>query len=122
MFEISLVPDVKSELIKKLKLRNLIFLICIIVAAACGGVLLILGGITAGQGVALQTQDTEMVCRSEGKTKKGGEKDCGRYKETAIMRMQQCVDTGEFNAVFMGLICKMIKEDFLQIGRPEYSN
>ena len=86
MFEISLVPDVKSELIKKLKLRNLIFLICIIVAAACGGVLLILGGITAGQGVALQTQDTEMICRSEGKTKKGGEKDCKGYKETAIMK------------------------------------
>lgn len=86
MFEISLVPDVKSELIKKLKLRNLIFLICIIVAASCGGVLLILGGVTAGQGVALNTQDKEMACRSEGKPKRGSEKDCKEYKETAIMK------------------------------------
>ena len=71
MYEISLVPDVKSELIKKLKLRNLIFLICIIVAAACIGVLIILFGVTAGQGIALNNQDTEMACRSDGRQKNG---------------------------------------------------
>ena len=42
-------------------------------------------------------------------------------KEKAIMRMQQCVDSGEYDVVFMGLICKLIAEDFLQIGPPEYS-
>ena len=84
MFEISLVPDVKSELIKKLKLRNLIFLICVIVAAACIGVLLILFGVTAGQGVALNAQDTEMACRSDGKLKGNGR--CDSKFGTAIMK------------------------------------
>lgn len=43
-------------------------------------------------------------------------------KETAIMRMQQCVETGEYDAFFMGLICKLIRDDFLQIGPPEFCN
>ena len=84
MFEISLVPDVKSELIKKLKLRNLIFLICVIVAAACVGVLLILFSVTAGQGIALSAQDTEMACRSEGRLK--GNAKCESKYGTAIMK------------------------------------
>lgn len=84
MFEISLVPDVKSELIKKLKLRNLIFLICVIVAAACVGVLLILFSVTAGQGIALNAQDTEMACRSEGRLK--GNAKCESKYGTAIMK------------------------------------
>lgn len=84
MFEISLVPDVKSELIKKLKLRNLIFLICVIVAAACIGVLLILFGVTAGQGVALNAQDVEMACRSDGVLKGKGK--CESKYGTAIMK------------------------------------
>ncbi len=66
MYEISLVPDVKTELIKKLKLRNLVFLICVIVAASCGGVFAILFSITGGQGLSLAAQDREMACRSEG--------------------------------------------------------
>ena len=66
MYEISLVPDVKTELIKKLKLRNLVFLICVIVAASCGGVFAILFSITGGQGLSLAAQDKEMACRSEG--------------------------------------------------------
>ena len=66
MYEISLVPDVKAELIKKLKLRNLVFLICVIVAASCGGIFAIMLSITGGQGLALAARDKEMTCRSDG--------------------------------------------------------
>ncbi len=66
MFEINLVPDVKGELLKKLRLRNLVIFICIIVAAAAGGVVAILGSIVGGQNIALAVQDQELLCRSEG--------------------------------------------------------
>lgn len=45
--EINLVPDIKNDMIKTLKLRNFIFFICIIVAAASAVISLIFG-ITAG--------------------------------------------------------------------------
>lgn len=50
--EINLVPDVKGEMIKTLKLRNLIFFICIVVASASVGITLIFGLIMGGQQIA----------------------------------------------------------------------
>lgn len=87
MYEISLVPDVKSELIKKLKLRNLVFLICVIVAASCGGVFMIMFSITGGQGLALAAQDEEMACRSDGKIPKSTKR-CDNKYGTAIMKFE----------------------------------
>ncbi len=66
MYEISLVPDIKAELLMKQKLRNLIILICIVVAIACGAVLLILGGIVGTQAITIETQKAEIKCRSTG--------------------------------------------------------
>lgn len=87
MYEISLVPDVKSELIKKLKLRNLVFLICVIVVASCAGIFLILFSITGGQGIALSAKDTEMACRSDGTIPKSSKK-CDSKYGTAIMKFK----------------------------------
>lgn len=87
MYEISLVPDVKSELIKKLKLRNLVFLICVIVAASCGGIFAIMFSITGGQGLALSSQDEEMACRSEGAIPKSNKK-CDSKYGTAILKFK----------------------------------
>lgn len=47
--EINLVPDIKEEMIKALKLRNFIFFICIIVATASVGVILLFATIAGGQ-------------------------------------------------------------------------
>lgn len=47
--EINLVPDIKGEMIKALKLRNLIFFICIVVASASVVVSLVLATIAGGQ-------------------------------------------------------------------------
>ena len=51
--EINLVPDIKDEMIKTLKLRNFIFFLCIVVAAASVGITTIFGLIMAGQQVAI---------------------------------------------------------------------
>ena len=55
--EINLVPDIKDEMIKTLKLRNLIFFLCIIVASASIGVTLIFGLIAGGQRIAIDSKD-----------------------------------------------------------------
>lgn len=51
--EINLVPDIKGEMIKTLKLRNLIFFLCIVVSAASAGVAAIMGTIMLGQQAAV---------------------------------------------------------------------
>ena len=50
--EINLVPDVKGEMIKALKMRNFILFVCIIVAAASVGVTVVFGLIMGGQQLA----------------------------------------------------------------------
>lgn len=47
--EINLVPDVKEEMIKALKLRNLTFFICIVIASASVAITLIFASIAGGQ-------------------------------------------------------------------------
>ncbi len=85
MYEISLVPDVKAELLRKLRMRNLVYLICVIVTAACAGIFVILFGVTGGQGIKLAAQDTEIECRAEGKLRKGN---CGSQYGTAVMKFK----------------------------------
>ncbi len=47
--EINLVPDIKGEMIKALKMRNFIFFLCIVVASASVGVILFFAMIAGGQ-------------------------------------------------------------------------
>ncbi|MBR3253801.1 hypothetical protein IKF86_00950 [Candidatus Saccharibacteria bacterium] len=47
--EINLVPDIKNEMIKALKLRNLIFFICIVVASASVAITAVFAVIAGGQ-------------------------------------------------------------------------
>lgn len=54
--EINLVPDIKNEMIKTLKLRNLIFFICIIVASASVAVVIIFATIVGGQQLAINSK------------------------------------------------------------------
>lgn len=51
--EINLVPDIKDEMIKTLKLRNFIFFLCIIVAVASAAVTIITGLIMGGQNAVI---------------------------------------------------------------------
>lgn len=54
--EINLVPDIKDEMIKALKLRNYILFASIVVAAASVGVTLIFGLIAGGQNLAMDSK------------------------------------------------------------------
>lgn len=65
MFEVNLVPDVKNEMIKALKIRNLILFICIVVSAAAIGVVLVLFSIKGGQDFALSQQDNKLKSLSQ---------------------------------------------------------
>ena len=86
MYEISLVPDVKAELLHKQKVRNLIILICIIVSISCGAVLAILGSLTLTQNAILVAKDTEATCRTSGS---GGDiKSCDAKYGTAILNFE----------------------------------
>ena len=63
--EINLVPDIKNEMIKTLKLRNLIFFICIVVASASITVTLIFGVIVGGQQLAINSKTDVLKTYSE---------------------------------------------------------
>lgn len=63
--EINLVPDIKTEMIKALKLRNLILFLCMAVSAAAIGALVVLGGIVGGQEVALGAKENTLDLMSE---------------------------------------------------------
>ena len=54
--EINLVPDIKGEMIKALKLRNFIFFLCIVVAASSVGVTVFTGLLLGGQQLALTSK------------------------------------------------------------------
>ncbi|MBR3228973.1 hypothetical protein IKF67_01940 [Candidatus Saccharibacteria bacterium] len=54
--EINLVPDIKGEMIKTLKLRNLIFFLCVIVAIASTVITILFGLIVGGQQLALTSK------------------------------------------------------------------
>lgn len=56
--EINLVPDVKNEMIRTLKLRNFIFFLCIVVASASVGVTFIFGVIAGGQNAVISGNQT----------------------------------------------------------------
>lgn len=55
--EINLVPDIKEEMIKTLKLRNFIFFLCIVVAAASIAVTVVTGLIMGGQQLAINSKN-----------------------------------------------------------------
>lgn len=65
MYEINLVPDVKLEMIKKQKARNLVFFICIAVAGVGVGITALLGSIVGTQGLLLANQQTRIESMSE---------------------------------------------------------
>lgn len=58
--EINLVPDIKNDMIKAIKLRNLIFFLCIIVASASVAVVVVFGTIVGGQTIIIDGKDNSI--------------------------------------------------------------
>ncbi len=59
-YEINLVPEVKMQMIKAQKMRNLVLFICIVVSSVAIGAVVILFGIKSGQDIAMASQDARL--------------------------------------------------------------
>lgn len=59
-YEINLVPEVKLQMIKAQKLRNLVLYVCILVGVVSIGVVVVLFGIKSGQDIAMANQDGKL--------------------------------------------------------------
>lgn len=64
-YEINLVPQVKMEMIKAQKVRNLVLFICILVSSIAVGAVVVLFGIKSGQDIAMSSQDSRLETMSE---------------------------------------------------------
>lgn len=64
-YEISLVPAVKTQLIRAQKIRNRVFFACIVISCAALGVVLVLFSIKSGQDIAMSNQDKRLESLSE---------------------------------------------------------
>ena len=65
MFEISLVPDVKAQALKVQRIRNIIFIVCVITMIVFGVIVSTLWGVKLGQDVIMSGQDTTLDLMSE---------------------------------------------------------
>lgn len=63
-YEINLVPEVKAQMIRAQKIRNLVLYICIVVSVASISVVLVLFGIKSGQDIAMANQDSRLAAMS----------------------------------------------------------
>lgn len=64
-YEINLVPQVKSEMIKAQKVRNMVLFVCILVSSIAVGAVVVLFGIKSGQDIAMSSQDARLEKMSE---------------------------------------------------------
>ena len=64
-YEINLVPEVKMQMIKAQKMRNLVLFICIVVSSVAVGAVVILFGIKSGQDIAMHNQDSKLKLMSD---------------------------------------------------------
>ncbi len=64
-YEVNLVPEIKLQMIKAQKIRNLVLFVCIVVSAAAIGSVLVLFGIKSGQDIAMANQDGRLKVLSE---------------------------------------------------------
>ncbi|MBQ1528146.1 hypothetical protein IIZ77_00675 [Candidatus Saccharibacteria bacterium] len=65
MFEINLVPDVKAEMIRAQKKRNVVFFASAVVSAIAAGLVVILLGVKVGQDVRINAQDSQLKQMSD---------------------------------------------------------
>lgn len=63
-YEINLVPEVKAQMIRAQKIRNLVLYICIMVSVISVGVVLVLFGVKSGQDIAIHNQDKRLETMS----------------------------------------------------------
>lgn len=63
--EINLVPDIKEEMIKALRMRNFTFFVCLVVCAASLGAIIVFAGIAGGQQAAVDGKKNTLTTLSQ---------------------------------------------------------
>lgn len=64
-YEINLVPEVKAQMIRAQKVRNLVLFLCIVVSSVAVGVVVILFGVKSGQDIVMANQDNKLALMSK---------------------------------------------------------
>lgn len=64
-YEISLVPEVKRNMVKAMKFRNILLFVCIVLMAVSGGVVMMMVTVWEGQNITMSGQDTRMKLMSD---------------------------------------------------------
>lgn len=64
-YEINLVPEVKAQMIRAQKTRNLVLFLCILVSSIAIGVTVILFGVKSGQDIVMANQDNRLDLMSK---------------------------------------------------------
>ncbi len=64
-YEINLVPEVKAQMIRAQKTRNLVLFICILVSSIAVGAVVILFGVKSGQDIVMANQDNRLDLMSK---------------------------------------------------------
>lgn len=60
-YEINLVPDVKAEMIKAQKVRNIVFFACIAISVVSASIAIVLGSIKGAQDITMAGQDSHIT-------------------------------------------------------------
>lgn len=64
-YEINLVPEIKRQMIKAMRFRNIMLFVCIILASVAGATVMIMGGIWESQNISMSTQDNRLKMMSD---------------------------------------------------------
>ncbi len=64
-YEISLVPEVKRNMIKAMKFRNILLFCCIVLMAVSGGIVMVMVSVWEGQNITMSGQDSRMEAMSD---------------------------------------------------------
>ena len=64
-YEISLVPEVKRNMIKAMKFRNILLFCCIVIMAISGGIVMVMLTVWEGQNITMSGQDSRMNAMSD---------------------------------------------------------
>jgi len=70
-YEISLVPEVKRNMIKAMKFRNILLFCCIVLMAVSGGIVMVMVTVWEGQNITMSGQDSRMKLMSDKLTNYG---------------------------------------------------
>ena len=56
-YEINLVPEIKRQMVKAMRIRNIMLFVCIILASVAGATVVIMGGVWESQNISMSVQD-----------------------------------------------------------------